>query len=293
MNNSVDTKVVKVKLASEIVLNDKNNDSDIIVTIGEKNYKARVHQTYKAFAKPGPYEVQVDGFSPEQLSALCVVLDTEEIVLAHSELVKKREAERKARADAEASAYYKHWEAIAKTLGFSMHYSLEEYLKLDSWNKRVSMSQGHTYLSNQFKVTITTGREWIEVSTGYDRDQNRRTKKSKKLPELVSSLISREKYKIDCKVEADKSRETSLSKAQKALGEDVTTGEYYSHRRKVYQSISCLELSVGEGFDAPKIKFNTFGDGTYQIHSLAGVYNAEEMAKILDVVRNAKVRVKK
>jgi len=289
-----EVKVLKVELVSPVVLSERGNDSDVVVRINGNDYKAAIRSRY-ADGK-NYYEVYVDRMEKSTLENLGVELDTTVVVTAHTALVEKREAAKKAAADADATSRYNNWAKLAKAYGCKVNYTLAEFLAKPSYDRRwLTMSSTEAYKNQKIEVTIRKEDAWFEVETGYDRDQKRRTKHIAKLTELISDLTTKAKSKIDAQLARVASLKTGLAQVQATFGEDVHQGEhgYYAGNHS-WRSENVYEVAPkGDVWSAPKIQFQRTSDGkatTYNIKKIEGYYTEAEMKKILDVVRNAKVQ---
>lgn len=288
-------KTVKVELASPIILSERGNDADIMVRINDNAYKASIRERYEN--GKNIYIVYVDGMDAKQLNALAVELDTDEIIAAHIKLVNKRIAERKAKENEQDTVVYRNWENLAKVLGCKLNYTLVEYLAKEHYDRRscLCLQLNETYKNQKIEMRIDKDDEWYKVRIGYNRDDEKRTKHSSKLLELMSELNALAKARIDRAQSQEKAAKEGLSEVKAIFGEDVQHGEYgYRSGNREWHSEKVYEVSPkGDTWSAPKIQFQRTSDGKsvkYVVKKIEGYYTEAELKKILEVVRNAKVQ---
>ena len=279
-------KEIVVKLVSPIVLSERGDDSDVIVRIGEKDYKASIRNRYENGKYS--YKVFVEGYDENKLKEIGVAFDTESIVNAHEKAVKERTTARKEKEDKEKTEVYNWWKRLGLTIGFEIVGTLEGHLKTYG---RPCLQYAEKYKGVDIGVVITQeSNGWYHVRKehSWNRENTRRTSKSSKLKELADDILQKARQEVDYKQKAKAAENETLAKAKAALGDDVTEAEVYGRNRKGSYSQKVLQVIAGDKYDSPKVQFSLSSDGKYFLNAVTGYYTKEEMQTILKIVRSKK-----
>jgi len=286
MTNQTDVNVIKVDLVSPIVLSERGNDSDVIVRVKEKDYKAAIRSRYQ-YSGQTVHLVFIEGFDEEKMKVLGVTFDTSDVIKAHKAKVEEREALRKAAAIEKHKVVYQNWSELASTLKLKLQYTLEEYLEKSGF---ISLAKEEVYNGFNIKVTVSKDGLWWEVrkNGSYNRKDIRKTQSSTKLVELIRKQLEEARFEVDSQIRSKNTSKELLKNAKGTFGEDITEGSYGYRAGNDYRYEKVFELKFGESWHSPKIQFRAYGDNKYIIKAIDGCYSEADIKAILNVVRNAK-----
>jgi len=272
-------------LASAIVLNNRNNHGECIVEMNGKTWKARITETYIGDCKY-KFILRIEGFPQSHLDDLGVELDASDITVKHTALIVGRTAERKAAKLISDKKKYAEWQGVAASNNFEMGIDFATFADRTFFYNILKRKETHQGKEIEVEVAFRDG--WFTLSTGYNREQKKRTKKIEKLDVAAAWLINHEKQKIDSAIEKQDLQTEGIAKARLNFGEDI---EAKSHGRRIggqWRESAAYAVKGEEKYSEEKIVFADSYEGGYSIKSISGTFSKEEMEVILDVVRNHK-----